>query len=70
MRRGYASASEAVIWLGDEIKTDSEAFAFINAFEEAYQRRQIFDWDALGSIFSLHGVNYDTLWKSLGLLLQ
>jgi hypothetical protein len=70
MRRVYASASEVVIWLGDEIKTDSEAFAFINAFEKAYPRKQGFDWDAPESIFSLHGVNYDTLWKSLGVLLQ
>jgi hypothetical protein len=70
MRRVYASAGEVVIWLGDEIKTDSEAFAFINAFEKAYQRKRGFDWDAPESIFSLHGVNCDTIWKSLGALLQ
>jgi hypothetical protein len=70
MRRVYASASEAVIWLGDEIKTDSEAFSFINAFEEALKNKRGFDWGNPQSFFGLHGVNYKTLWKSLGVLLQ
>jgi len=70
MRRVYASASEAVIWLGDETKTDSEAFSFINAFEEALKSKRGFDWNNPQSFFGLHGVNYNTLWKSLGELLQ
>jgi hypothetical protein len=70
MKRVYASASQAVIWLGDEIKTDSEAFSFINAFEKALKSRLGFDWDNPRSFFGLHGVNYNTLWKSLGELLR
>jgi Heterokaryon incompatibility protein (HET) len=70
MRRVYASASQAVIWLGDEIETDSEAFSFINAFEKALKSKRGFDWNNPRSFFGLHGVNYSTLWKSLGELLQ
>ncbi|KAN0108841.1 heterokaryon incompatibility protein 6 OR allele [Hyaloscypha variabilis] len=70
MRRVYASASQAVIWLGDEIETDSEAFSFINAFEKALKSKRGFDWNNPRSFFGLHGVNYNTLWKSLGELLQ
>lgn len=70
MRRVYASASQAVIWLGDEIKTDSEAFSFINAFEKALKSKLGFDWDNPRLFWRFHDVNYNTLKKSLGVLLQ
>ena len=49
MRHVYASASEVVIWLGEEVEGDERAFLFINSFDksqkEEFPQLRI-DWDA------------------------
>jgi hypothetical protein len=55
MRQVYASATEVVIWLGEEVEGDERAFRFINSFDrsqkEEFAQLRI-DWGAPEGIYN------------------
>jgi hypothetical protein len=72
MRQVYASASEVVIWLGEEAEGDERAFNFVNSFDrsqkEEFTKLRI-DWDAPGSVYNLPNPG-DLMWKHMAALLE
>jgi hypothetical protein len=72
MRQVYASATEVVIWLGEEVEGDERAFLFINSFDrsqkEEFTKLRI-DWGAPESIYNLPSLD-DLMWKNMAALLE